>query len=180
VHGAPKGRGIVQFPVVILVPSSTENIDAAVTRLMAPFDARSNVPLHKEYVPQGEIDYVLEVFGPQGLKAEDVDAVLHTLEEDSGCPGGIDEGGIYLMTTDNPQGKWDTWHIQSLRDDVQPVPHMSRERAPAAIITPDGIWHDLNEDLPATGDPQVMRWEHAEPLLMRYRDCLAVTVHCHL
>jgi hypothetical protein len=170
----------MQFPVMVLVPSNTESVDAAVRRLMAPFDAGRKVPPHKEYVPQDEIDYVLEVFEPHGLKAEDVDAVLHALEEDCDCPGGIDEGGIYLMTTDNPQGHWDSWRIQNLQGDVRPVPHIRRDRAPAAIITPDGAWHDLNEDLPATGDPQVMRWKHAEPLLARYLDYVAVTVQCHL
>jgi hypothetical protein len=168
------------FPVMVLVPSNTEDMVAAVTRLMSPFDAGLTISPHKEYVAQDEIIYVVDVFRHEGLKAEDVEAVLRALEEDSGCPGGIDERGIYLMTTDNPQAHWDSWRIQSLHNDVRPVPRTGRDRAPAEMITPDGVWHDLNAGLSEAGDLQVSRWNRAELLLAQYPDHVAVTVHCHM
>jgi hypothetical protein len=170
----------MQFQVIVLVPSASEDVVAAVEHSMEPFDARLKVPLHKEYVPQDEIDYAFEVFEPYGLKPGDMEGVLHALEEDSGCSGGIDEGGIYLITTDNPQRRWDSWRVPDVPADIQRMPDVRRDHVTAAILTPDGVWHAVNEDLPSTGDAQPVWCERAEPLLARYPDYLAVTVDCHL
>lgn len=167
----------MQFPVMVLVPKDTTLVLESVGRLMEPYNVARKAPPHKEYVPKDEIDYIIEVFG---LEATDADAVLAELEEDSGFSGGIDEEGIYLMSTDNPEGHWDTWRIRDLREDVHHVADMPRDHAPAAVVTPDGIWHDLDAALTSQEDVQASRWKQAEVLLAQYPAHLAVTVHCHL
>ena len=73
----------MQFLTLALVPSETQDIVAAATRLMAPFyvfDVERTEPAHKEYVPHDELEYLLEVYEPYGLRREDVDAVVAALK----------------------------------------------------------------------------------------------------
>jgi hypothetical protein len=84
------------------------------------------------------------------------------------------------MTTDNSQGNWDGWRLQSLQDDSRPATAALPDTVyPAAIITPDGVWHVLG----AQGDMSDVQAQavqaRAAALLAQYPSHLAVQQHCH-
>ena len=170
----------MQFLTVVVVPAESPDAVAAITHLMEPYDVERAVAARKQYVPQEELDYLVEVYGPYGLNRDDVDAVVAELEEDTGFVCGYDEGGIWYLTTDNPQGKWDGWRLQRLPDDSWPATAALPEHLhPAAIVTPDGVWHDLGARWDMSDEQaQALRARAAE-LLAQYPSHLAVALHCH-
>jgi hypothetical protein len=170
----------MQFVTIVLVPAEGHDIVATVTRLMTPYDSERSVPARKEYVPQDELDYLLEVYEPYGLRRDDVDAVVAALQEDTGFVCGHDEGGFWYMTTDNPQGKWNGWRLQSLQDDAWPATAPLPEGIyPAAVVTPDGAWLDMGARWEMTDEQQVVLRARIAELLAQYPAHLAVMLHCH-
>lgn len=166
----------MQFYVFVVVPSNTEDVVATVTRLMEPYELYREVPLHKEFVPEHEIQEVVTTFG---VDAGDLEAVMAGLRDESGFECGIESGRIYWMTTDNPQGQWDSWRLRSLRDDVWPVSVIPKDHVPSAIVTPDGVWHDLGDKWNMAEDEKIDVWKKAEALLEQYASCLGVMLYCH-
>lgn len=170
----------MQFLTIVVVPDEASDVVAAVTGLMEPYNVERPVAARKAYVPQEELDYLVEVYAPYGLKRDDVDAVVTQLEEDTGFACGHDEGRYWWMTTDNPQGKWDGWRLASLQDDSWPATAALPEQLfPSAIVTPDGMWHDLGARWDMNDEQaQALRGRAAE-LLAQYPSHLAVALHCH-
>lgn len=170
----------MRFLTLVVMPDETSDVVAAVTGLMEPYNVERPVAARKEYVPQEELDYLVEVYAPYGLKRDDVDTVVTQLEEDSGFTCGHDDGGYWWMTTDNPQSKWDGWRLQSLQDDSWPATAALPEQLfPSAIVTPDGRWHDLGARWDMNDEQaQALRARAAE-LLARYPSHLAVALDCH-
>lgn len=170
----------MQFLTLVLVPAENQDIPATVTQLMAPYDVERTVPARKEYVPHDELDYLLEVYESYGLRREDIDAVVAALQEDTGYVCGHDTGGFWYMTTENPQGHWDGWRLQSLPNDSWPTTAPLPEGPyPAAVITPDGAWHDMGARWDMTDEQQVALRARLLELLSRYPAHLAVLLHCH-
>ena len=162
----------MQFLTIVVVPDETSDVVAAVTGLMEPYNVENverPVAARKEYVPQENLDSLVEVYAPYGLKRDDADAVVTQLEEDTGFTCGHDEDGYWWLTTDNPQGKWDGWRLQSLHDDSWLATESLPEQLfPSAIVTPDSIWHDL-------GARWDMNEEQAQALRARAAELLAST-----
>jgi hypothetical protein len=170
----------MQFPTLVLVPAETQDILVTVTQLMAPYDVERTVPARKEYVPHDELEYLLEVYEPYGLRRADVDAVVAALQEDTGFVCGHDAGGFWYMTTENPQGQWDGWRLQNLPDDSWPTTAPLPEGLyPAAVITPDGAWHDMSARWDMTDEQQVALRARIGNLLAHYPTYLAVLLRCH-
>ncbi len=166
----------MQFRVLVLIPKETTDIVATVTRLMEPYDFTRTAPPHNELVPEDEIHFMADAFG---LAADDLEAIMAELHADSGFPCTIEDGKIYWMTTDNPQGRWDSWRLQRLQDSMWLAADVPRNTAPVAVITPDGEWHDLGIwDNPMESEAIPYR-ERADEFLQRYPEYLAVVVDCH-
>jgi hypothetical protein len=54
----------MQFLTIVAVPDEMSDVVAVVTSLMEPYDVERSVAARKEYVPQEEIDYLVEVYEP--------------------------------------------------------------------------------------------------------------------
>src|SRR5690348_13066517 len=111
----------MQFVTIVILPVECRDIVAGVTHLMAPYDMELSVPPWKQYVPQDELDYLLKVYEPYGLRRDDIDAVVAALHEDTGFTCGHDGSGYWWMFTANPQGKWDGWRLMNPQDDPWPA-----------------------------------------------------------
>ena len=107
------------------------------------------------------------------------------------------EGGVYPQ---NPHAEWDEWCPGGRWDGLLPQqssnshalePEWTRNMAkvadlppdliPAAIITPDGRWHDWYQDLEESEWPDSDRkWSQiAKAILAQHRECIAVVVDYH-
>jgi hypothetical protein len=77
----------MQFLTIVVLPAETSDVVAALTRLMEPYDIERSVAARKEYVPQEELDYLVEVYEPYRLKRDDATAIVAQLEEDTDTVG---------------------------------------------------------------------------------------------
>lgn len=166
----------MQFRVLVLIPEETTDIVATVTRMMEPYDFTRTTPTHKELVPEDEIHFIADAFG---LAGDDLEAIMAELQADSGFPSSIEDGKIYWMTTDNPQGQWGTWRLQPLQDSMWLAADVPRNITPVAVITPDGEWHDLGIWDNPMEIAAIPYRERVDEFLQRNPDYLAVVVDCH-
>jgi hypothetical protein len=170
----------MQFLTLVVVPNETQEIVVTLTRLMAPYDVERTAPARKEYVPHDELEYLLEVYEPYGLRREDVEAVVAALQEDTGFVCGHDETGFWYLTTENPQAQWDGWRLQSLQDDSWPTTAPLPEGLyPAAVVTPDGAWRDMGARWNMTNEHKAALRARIADLLAQYPAHLAVLLQCH-
>jgi hypothetical protein len=115
-----------------------------------------------------------------GLNRDDVEAVVAELEADTGLVCGHDAGGFWWITTDNPQGEWDGWELEHLEDDSWPATAaLPEDLYPAAIVTPDEVWHDLEARWDMSDEQAQALRARATELLAQYPTHLAVQVYCH-
>ncbi len=150
------------FQTIVVLPADSLDAEEAITRLMAPYDMERSVAAHKEYVPQQEFDCMVKRYADTGL--------IH----------GHDEGGFWWMSSDNPLGRWDGWTLWSFEDDSWPTTAALPERlVPAAILTPDGVWHDLATQWEMSDEQTHEVRTQAAQLLTQYPSHRAVVQDCH-
>jgi hypothetical protein len=152
-------------------------------RLMAPYDVEQAAPARKEYAPHDELEYLLEVYQPYGLRGEDVDAIVAALQEDTGFVCGHDAGGCWYMMSANPRGKWDGWRprsLRSLQNDSWPTTASLPEGLyPAAVVTPDGVWHDMEARWNIMDEQQMALRARIADLRAHYRAHVAAMLQRH-
>jgi hypothetical protein len=166
----------MQFPVVVLLPHGTHDIVPAVTRLMDPYNAEHEVPPYKDDYddPEG----IARLAAAFGLPSADPQAVAAKINE-RGDDAGIDDRGLYEVSTLNPQWQWDGWILHSVDEDVYPVPTLPRDLPVYGVLTPDGQWREF---FPGWDWPEEKRAElqkRAYHLIDSFPDCLAVMLDCH-
>ena len=98
------------FFTAVIVPGNTpvESIEATVSRLLAPYDENRAVDPYKTYLPQEEIEAMATTFQ---ISSHNLAELASNLPEWSGDTGGVDEQGLYTMSTSNHQARWDWWVI---------------------------------------------------------------------
>jgi hypothetical protein len=167
----------MRFQTFVLVPDDTRDIVTTVTHLLEPYDVNRKVPPHREWVPEDEIQEMVETFD---IPRDDLEALTAELHDDSGFEVGIEAGRLYWLTTDNPQGHWDSCMLHGLEESVWPVPAIPNDSVPFAIVTPDGAWNDLGYAWDTAESAPVALRRRAQPILDRYPTYLAVVMDCHL
>lgn len=170
----------MHFTTLVLVPAGTEDIVEAVTRQMEPYNSEQMVLPRKEAVPAHTVQSLVKV---DGLAADDLEALARQLHEDSGFECWVEDGTIYWMTTDNPRAYWDGWTLLSLTENVWAAPEVPRDVIPVAIVTPDGAWQWLDDDVDYTPEMReastgVIR-QRTRAVLENYPAYLAVALDCH-
>lgn len=170
----------MRFTTLVLIPSGTEDIVEAVTHQMKPYDVNRTMPPRKEVAPADEVAYLAEVYD---ISLDDLETLSRELHEESGFECWVEDGTIYWMTTDNSQGYWDGWILHSLTEDVWRALDVPQKVAPFAIITPDGVWHEMGNDFVYNPDMReasdVVLHQRATTLLQDYPTYLAVVLDCH-
>jgi hypothetical protein len=161
---------MTHFLAFVLIPPDVEDIHTKIEELMAPYYEEREVEPYKEYISPEMINSLALKF----KTGTDFLALLEHLKQDVGWNEvGLDEQGIYEITTFNPRPMWDYWYYSGgkylfgetiwkeclAKNEAQhgadepfecnscPVADLPTEAYtfPAAIVSPDGLWYDLTD-----------------------------------
>lgn len=179
----------MHFPVLVLIPRGTPDVWEAIGRVLLPyFIEYGEMAPRKEYVSAKAIENMavryhvrptdLGKIAAKWKKEVQKDLKRHGLEFECG----VDERGLFHITTLNPQGKYDYWTIHDEGQDVWPVSAMPERLAPEGIVTPDGVWHDIGdygESRPTEEYFGRVR-QRARELIGHFPEYLVVQVDCHI
>lgn len=164
----------MHFCTFVIIPHDADP-ESAVEASLAPFDEDLDVEPYRDYLDADEIRRMAEHYG---IPATDLPALRERLPDWRGREGGIDDRGLYVITTYNRDGRWD-WHeiggrwnrfIPGSHDNVISVPALLKKRRlsrclPYYVVTPDGRWVEQ----PFTDAQR----EHDSPWFAQVRDSLA-------
>ena len=173
----------MHFLSVVLIPADTplteEDVRDAVWRLLEPYYVERESLQHKEYFTAEEIRFIREQFW---LPPKSLSKLAEKLRRRWDMDCGVDEGGLYAITTLNPDGKYDWFTLLGL-EFLWLASHMPRDLQPSAVITPDGEWHDMeieNWDWQLTDYERAAIGARAYSVINQYPAQLAVIVDCHM
>ena len=187
----------------VLLPTDISNIRETTRSLLAPYHIELDVQPYKAYLSDKEVNYWAEKLGTRDLQI--IAKKLQFLENGS-VEAGIDDIGLYEMTTFNPRGRFDNWRPakvfevtpassrfeKDLSCSICPVPQLSNsiESIPYSIITPEGEWfcatdhgviprYDFEGRRHLNHEAQT-KWEHeAGKLLAKYPNHLVFALDVH-
>jgi len=176
----------MRFLAIVVVPPDAADVEAALARLLAPYDKALPAPPHKLYVSASATAYQARRLG---VALDDLPTLAVRINDDNAARLHItthfqgDAQGIFVVSEANPDGRYDRWSLKDPSSDVWPVATMPRDLAPRAVITPDGQWHALFTtawgSMPTAQD--ALRIVHdAYALIDRYPNHLAVRLECHV
>ncbi len=140
------------------------DIEKKVDEMMAPFDYNLEVAPYHNYLDSEEIERMAKHY-----HTSDLLGLATRMDDWEDCLGGVDEKGLYKLSTRNPKRKWDWWRIGGRWDGmVSNQPKESEdggfnfshvhEQLPGNVvllkaidhdidchsfITPDGEWHEV-------------------------------------
>lgn len=173
----------MSFLVLALLPPATPDIQSAIARLMAPYDRATPAPPHRVYLSEQAVKGYAARWG---LSPFDREALAARINAENAARltrrFQADALGLYLISENNPNGKYTRWSLKSLTADVWPVAALPSNVLPHAIITPDGQWHELFPTtwgrIPTAEDRERMA-RAAAALIEVYPDHLAARLECH-
>jgi hypothetical protein len=121
---------------------------SAVASALAPYETRPRAPGWKEYLRPGQI---LLMARDLDESPADLERLAGRIREWTGWPGGIDDGGLYMLMKCNPHGRWYSyefggcWAGRVPDDPIRATFLHDSERLeewlPHDAVTPDGEWH---------------------------------------
>jgi hypothetical protein len=204
---------MVHFMALVLLTPDTSNIQEMVRNLLNPFYSELEVEPYREYLNPATIEEEirqLSVLSQEELEslALDWEVPSKNLEEIAKLRLdwfeddviGTDERGPYRFSTINPCGKWDSYTFleSEMAESGEIIRYPCRvadlpEVIPYAVITPDGLWHEigkdigvqtfaktyLNHNVPISEEEK--RWNsEVQEMLIQYSDHIAIGLNCHL
>jgi hypothetical protein len=154
------------FLTLVLIPSDTEDVEAEVIKLLAPYDENLEVEPRKEPCWCMQQSFI-------------------PINECEDC-----RGTGQSTTTRNPKSKWDWWTEGGRWDDwadgrvVVPVSEAAGRQTPFAIVTPDGEWRERGEMgwfAMVSNEKNQEAWANeVRELIERHTTCSAVVIDCHI
>jgi hypothetical protein len=152
------------FRISFVAPSSTT---VGLERPVAPY--RVDIPVEERGV----------VAQRHGLLPDDPE-MRDKLSDWYGSPCYQDEQGYYYVSSENPHGYWDGWILHDVQTDVYRLPDASMSGIdPLAVLTPDGVWHEMPYRWNETTQQTAQRQHLVEQVLAHYPAYLAVRLDCH-
>ncbi|MCA9363767.1 hypothetical protein KC727_00925 [Candidatus Kaiserbacteria bacterium] len=173
------------FNVCILVNRENDESDHQLADkaadVMTKFDLNRDVPEYKRRFDADEVERISKHY-----KTTDLQELATKLEDWNGDAGGVDEEGLYALSTQNPDGHFDYGNLVDL------IPrnrweHMFlsgiEEKVCRAVVTPDGEWVD-GPWLYSTSDPESQRkadeWERkVQELFLEHDNAAAFLADLH-
>ena len=168
----------VRFQIFVMIPTTISDIVGVVEQLMIPYDTERPVLPYRVDISVEELSLVRMQQLPCALF--DDTAFCRKLSDWYGYLCFHDEQGYYYLSSDNPKGHWDGWILHDVQTDVYHLPDASIcSLDPLAIVTPDGIWHEMPYHWDETTQQKELRSQKAERLLAQYPAHIAVLLDCH-
>ncbi len=178
---------MAHFNICVLVKndSNLNLVDLAREKAWPLLDKfmQSEVPPYKMYIEAEDVSRMKNHY-----KTDDLQELATKLEDWNGYQGGgVDDGGLYAMSTSNPNEHYDSW---DLLDEVVPSDfgrmlfgESDEYRPCGAIITPDGTWLEGRWIQAATPEETNQRWAawdaQMKQVLSEHKDCTALLADCH-
>jgi hypothetical protein len=134
---------------VIIGPQG--NIETQVAEALAAFDESLEVEPYKVYLEEAEIQRMVAHYK---VDENDTPALIGRIQEWRGRPGGVDDIGLFSVTTVNPQGRWDWYEIDGRwsgqfwgRNAVKAKTLLKtadlKGHLPYYLLAPEGEWHEV-------------------------------------
>ncbi|MGL4555395.1 MAG: hypothetical protein ACRC33_29860 [Gemmataceae bacterium] len=184
---------IMHFLTYVFIPADADT-DEAVGEAMKPYGDEFPVKPWKRYPGPRETGAMAKHYGLRRSASRKLAALM---KDWCGHEGGVDERGLFALSTSNPDAKWDWYEIGGrwqgkLPNDVASChslllrPARLRTLLPHDFLTPDGKWHAAERYVP--GDWAIGRFVRKSPsrwlaeftrALTRHRDHRIVCVDRH-
>lgn len=194
---------MTRFFAFVLISPDVVDVDAKVKELLAPYSVECEVEPYRDYFSEEEIQYWAGKFGT----GDDLPALLNHVHRELSARACLDDRGIYEISTWNPDAEWDYWSYSggkamlgeqawavcldqhSDQSEIENshicnsclVADLPTPFVPAAIVTSDGVWHDLR-DFGGESNPMTLKnWGvEVHKLLQDHANHLAVGINCHV
>lgn len=165
--------------------SSPEQMAQKASDMLANFDINKKTKPYKYYVEADEIQRMAESYG---VDPTNLSVLAEKLENWNCDKGGMDESGLYGISTKNPDGHIDAWSVFT---EVNPEDRGrllfgedDGEKNCAAIVTPDGKW-DMGPwiygSLNAEQEKELEAWNKKLIILLdEHKDAAAFLADCHI
>ncbi len=175
-----------------MIPN-THNVEVSVMRALAPFNEHLEVEPYRVHLDRGDIARMKAHFS---IPSADADTLATLMRAWTGQEGGVDETGLYRVSTFNPDGRYDWYEIGGRWDGSVPgsVGNVIRSESlallpslqahlPYALVTPDGEWIE-HEQFPfvksSNENAEDSQWlAQVSNILRRWPDHLVVCVDVH-
>jgi hypothetical protein len=188
----------------VIIPPDTpiEGVEAAITKLLARYDERVEIDPYKLRLSGAQVEEMASFYG---FDPKDLAACGAHLEDWTSLEGGVDEEGLYMWTTYNPEARWDWYTIggrwcgvicgalctgegkephSHLRHNVSRVRELSPEVQFFALCTPQGEWYErgrMGWFGMVANEMEEKRWRAVRSeVLSSYPEHLIVGVDCHI
>ncbi len=152
--------------------------------MLLNFDINKEMEPYKYYVKQDQIESMAEALG---IDKTDLQALSENLESWDNDKGGVDENGLYGISTKNQEGQTDYWSIMEViepSDDRKMMFENGTFHIIKAFVTPDGKWID-GPWIYGIADPKQKKeletWNTTvSSLLDTYANAVVVIADCHI
>jgi hypothetical protein len=156
-------------------------------KILSRFDYSTEVPQYKRYLKQDEIEDIADEYQ---LSPTDMEAIAKHTEEFRGHGEGlIDAKGIYQLSTENAEGRFDDYEVfyYATPDDFEGKVLGGDSDWPRvhAFVTPElewieGYWQDIERATLSGQEKEYYAWkDRLTHLLEKYQDCAIFIARCH-
>ncbi|MEI7741284.1 MAG: hypothetical protein WCJ29_02155 [bacterium] len=118
-----------------------EQIESETVEMLEKFNINTEVPPYKTYISPEQIKSMAEY---TELDPSDLKPLAAYMKTWDGTEGGVDEGGLFNISTQNPEGHFDycvmLGEARPENYGVQLFGEGNQERIVLAVFTPDGKW----------------------------------------
>lgn len=149
------------------------------------FDLNREVKEYKYYLSQKDIKSIADHYK---IDISNLDAIAEKLNDWNGDKGGVDQKGVYGLSTKNREAKWDYWNAFDLTTTKDLLNNLDKiDRFPHVIFTPDCKWIEAPEyfmfmDASSSIYQSYLKWENrVREILKQYSEnSIALLIDCHI
>lgn len=178
-------KGIYGISTKIFKDNSISLFAKKLEKPFSRFDHNREVKEYKYYLSKKDIKDIAEHYK---IDVSDLNAIAEKLKDwDGQDKGGVDQKGVYGLSTKNREGKFDYWNAFDLMTTEELLNNLDKiDRFPHVIFTPDCKWIEAPEyfmfiDASSSNYQSYLKWENrVREILRRYsKNSIALLIDCH-